>query len=348
MSIEDSLIRRQIFNQRFAGGQAQAAEDMLSRLYAKIEARLMRGETEFQTMRLTALRNDINVLLNNGFGDVSQEIVDSMLEFSVKESEFAFGAISQGTNVVLTLPAIAQIERAVLSSSMDVKLGVGDLTVNEALNNFASKKAIEINQAINDGILMGSTNQQIAKDVADLAEHRHKGQINALVRTLTNHAATQARASITLANSAILKGEEWVATLDSRTTLICGGRDGRLYPVGKGPYPPAHWNCRSLRVPKVKDEYDVDLGPTKRPEVGADGAGTTAGNTKFDGFMRRQPASFQDEYFSQFPDGKEKAALFRRGGLKIEQFRSETGVNYTLEQLEALNPIAFEKANINV
>ena len=64
--------------------------------------------------------------------------------------------------------------------------------------------------------------------------------------------------------------------------------------------------------------------------------------------MRSQPAKFQDEYFSQFTDGKQKAALFRRGDLKIEQFRNETGVNYTLEQLKALEPLAFEKANITL
>jgi SPP1 gp7 family putative phage head morphogenesis protein len=348
MSLEDSLIRRQVFNQRFAGGQAQEAEDLLVRLYAKIESRLLRAETEFQTQRLTAMRNDIAVIMANGFDEVTGEISDSMLQFSAAESEFMYEALGQNTSVVLSLPAVAQVERAVLSSVMSVNLGVGELTVGEALSNFSTKKAFEINQAINDGILLGSTNQQIASEVGQLAQHRHKSQVNALVRTLTNHAATQSREAVTKQNSEIFQSEEWVATLDDRTTLICGGRDGREYPVGSGPYPPAHWNCRSLRVPKVKDQFDIGLGATRRPEVGADGPGTTTGNTKFDGFMRRQPASFQDEYFSQFPDGAEKAALFRRGGLKIDQFRSETGVNYTLEQLQALNPIAFEKAKISI
>ena len=62
--------------------------------------------------------------------------------------------------------------------------------------------------------------------------------------------------------------------------------------------------------------------------------------------MRDQPADFQDEYFSQFPDGLAKAALYRRGKLPIQRFRDETGRNYTLAQLKALEPIAFNKANI--
>ena len=106
-------------------------------------------------------------------------------------------------------------------------------------------------------------------------------------------------------------------------------------------------NCRSLRVPVIKDEFGLDDDVAKRPEVGAEGPGQVTGKTKFDGWLRRQPADFQDEYFSQFPDGKEKAALFRRGGLSIQQFRDETGRDFTLEQLRALEPVAFQKANVD-
>lgn len=347
MSIEDALTRRQIFNQRFAGGQAQDAEDMLTRLYAEVEARLLRGTTEFQTQRLRDLRADISNILALGFDDISVSITDGILEFSSIEADFAFKAIGIDTDVILSLPSPAQIEQAVLMSAMSVDAGVGDMTIKEALAKFSAKKTFEINQAINDGILLGSTNQEIAKEVGELAKHRHKAQVNALTRTLVNNAASQARKSVSQQNADILQGDEWVATLDDRTTLICGGRDGRIYPIGKGPFPPAHWNCRSLRVPKLKPEFDIDTGAEKRPEIGAKGRGTTSASTKFDGWLRRQPASFQDEYFAQFSDGAEKAALFRRGGLRIDQFRSETGVNYTLEQLRALDPVAFEKANIS-
>jgi len=74
--------------------------------------------------------------------------------------------------------------------------------------------------------------------------------------------------------------------------------------------------------------------------------GTTTNKTKFDGRMRREPADSQNEYASQFPNGLEKAKLFRNGGLSIDRFRDETGRNFTLEQLRALEPIAFGEANI--
>ena len=94
-------------------------------------------------------------------------------------------------------------------------------------------------------------------------------------------------------------------------------------------------NCRSQRVPILKDEFAIN------PK-----SDSVVGGRTFDDWLRGQDAGFQDEYFSQFPDGKDKAALFRRGGLDIQQFRNETGVEYSLDQLRGLEPLAFKKANI--
>lgn len=348
MTLENVLTRKQIFNQRFAGGEATKAEAILRRIYKSVNDRLLREPTEFQEMRLTALRRDIANILNLQFDDMKREIVGGMLEFSVDESKFMYTALSAEASVILAVPSIEMIQQAVLQAGMDVEIGTGTLTINEALDQFAINKTTAIRNVINDGILTGETTPRIASQVKDLGDNLHKNQINALVRTSINNAATQARRIVTNTNADILKGDEWLATLDNRTTLICGGRDGNVYPINKGPFPPAHWNCRSLRVPVLKDEFALDDGLGKRPQKGADGTKQVSDKRTFNSFMKDQPADFQDEYFSQYPDGLEKAALFRRGGLTIDRFRDELGRNYTIEQLRALNPMAFNKANIKV
>lgn len=348
MTIENVLTRRQILNQRFAGGQAAEAEKILKRIYNKIEARLLREPTQLQDDRMRLLRADIAQILNIGFEDMKVDITDGVLAFADAEAQFMYTALSAETTVILALPAIEQIQQAVLQAGMDLQVGTGTLTINEALDQFATNKAIEIRQVLNDGILEGATTPQIVAQVSDLGDNLHKSQVNALVRTSINNASSQARKVITDANADILKGDEWVATLDSKTTLICGGRDGRVYPIGLGPYPPAHWNCRSLRVPALKDEFTIDDEVGLRPELGAKGVKQVSAKRTFNTFLKDQPADFQDEYFSQFPDGLKKAALFRRGGLTVDRFRDELGRNYTLEQLKALEPMAFNKANISV
>ena len=348
MTVENVLTRRQILNQRFAGGEALTAEKILRRIYLRITERLLRDPDEFQQLELVRMRDDINNILSLEFNELKKVIVDSALDFADAEAGFIYTALAAESTVALALPALPQVRQAVLQSGMDVVVGTGKLTINEALDQFAVKKGIEIRQALNDGVLDGETNKQIAAKIKDYGDNLHAGQVNALVRTSINNASAQARKVVTSDNSFIFKGDEWVATLDSRTTLICGGRDGRIYPINSGPYPPAHWNCRSLRVPVVKDEFRIDDGLGRRPQVGADGPKAVSSKRTFESFMRDQPADFQDEYFSQFPDGLEKAALFRRGKLTIDRFRDEQGRNYTLDQLKALEPMAFNKANLGI
>lgn len=346
MSIEDSLIRRQIFVQRFAGGRSAEAQQLLLDILAQAQARLLREPTDFQTGRIARLIDDITIITGRGFQDLSAKLLEDITEFAADEALFYQTAVQTGVSVQLAVPSIGQIEQALLNTGMDAPLGPTQLTMQEALDDFSTKKAAEVQRAISDGILNGETTDQVARRVANLSD-RQRAQVNSLTRTMINHASSQAHKTFNVENQGVLKGEEWVSTLDSDTTLICGGRDGRLFPVGRGPYPPAHWGCRSVRVPIVKDEFAIGPTAVKRPEVGADGPGQVTGATKFDGWLRRQPADFQDEYFAQFADGAEKAALFRRGKLGIQQFRDETGRNFTLEQLRAMEPVAFDKANIN-
>lgn len=48
--------------------------------------------------------------------------------------------------------------------------------------------------------------------------------------------------------------EQFVAILDSRTTKLCRGLDGKRYRLGEGPIPPLHMNCRSNRVLVLPDK----------------------------------------------------------------------------------------------
>lgn len=347
MSIEDSLIRRQIFNQRFANGLSNEMVKQLERIYAAANERLLRETAEVQAIRLSNMQDDIRAILINDFREFDESLIDNINEFIESDLDFNYMAISGDTDVVLSRPILEQVQRNALMSEMGVGVGAETIGVGSAITKFSTKKTMDVMQVISDGILTGETNAQIASKIQGLSTGKHKQQAITLVRTAVAKVSGVATEDIAKQNSEILQGMEWVATLDSRTTLICAGRDGRIYPIGKVPSYPAHWGERSRLVPRLKDEFNIDRSRVKRPEIGSDGRGTTSANTKFDSWLKRQDAAFQDEYFSKFPDGKEKAALFRRGGLDIQQFRDELGHDYTLEELRALEPLAFKKANLS-
>jgi SPP1 gp7 family putative phage head morphogenesis protein len=338
----DAATRHQVFLQRFAGGQANLAQEQLLRLSDTIVARMRREPTEFQASRLSVMLNDINSIQQRFYPDFNADITQMALDLSANEAEFTVNMMDKAASVQFQLPTAEQMAQGVLRQGMDTPVGPGTLTMTEALGQFSNHKTREVLNLINDGILLGDTNQQIIRSVRELIGVKQSREADTLVRTIVNHTSSVARGETYKTNAGVLQGYEWVATLDSRTTLICAGRDGRVYQIGRGPMPPAHWNCRSTTVPVVDEALRIDDVTGERPSVGADGAEPVSAKSTYGGWLKKQPAAFQDEVL-----GPARGKLFREGGLSIDRFRDETGVTYTLEQLRELEPLAFQKAGIN-
>lgn len=95
-----------------------------------------------------------------------------------------------------------------------------------------------------------------------------KAQTTALIRTSVVSALNDTNVETFKENDDIVKGIQWVSTLDNRTTPICRTLDGKTWdldmkPIGHGtPYPGpiAHWNCRSTQVPVLKTLDELGLG----------------------------------------------------------------------------------------
>jgi hypothetical protein len=133
------------------------------------------------------------------------------------------------------------------------------------------------------------------------------------------------------ANADVIRGERFVATLDSRTTLTCAGHDAEVYQVGEGPIPPLHFNCRSVRVPVIRDDLAI---PGLRGERAAAG-GPVDARTTYNSWLSRQPAEVQDEVL-----GQARAKLFR-GGMHIDKFTDDFGRPLSLDQLRNMERITL-------
>ncbi|MFO1150953.1 MAG: phage minor head protein [Alsobacter sp.] len=93
---------------------------------------------------------------------------------------------------------------------------------------------------------------------------------------------------------------KYVATLDSRTSIICASLDGREWASDDPdiPRPPRHPSCRSTLVPVIGEFTG---------ERAAEG-GPVAASENFETWLRRQPDAFQDEVL-----GPTKADAWRAG-----------------------------------
>ncbi len=338
----NAATRHQVFVQRYAGGLSNAYLKSLKKTYAEVLARLMEDElTDIAAARLTQVRLDMEQLLNDGYDVAKSQFILNLNEFANAEADFSAQLLTAGSDVEFSaaLPAPIQIQTALALKTFTPDNGKTLVNIEEALTNFGTKKAEQVRQVVRDGFLLGDTNVQIASKISEV-EKITRSQADSLARTMTNHASGVARSETYKANSDVLDGYEWVAVLDSSTTLTCSGRDGKVYELSAdSPQPPAHFNCRSTTVPVVDPRYASKrkVAPLRPSETGRVKASTSYGD-----WLKKQPAAFQDEYFSKFKDGKIKADLFRKGGLDIGRFTDVRGAEYSLDQLKALNPLAFD------
>lgn len=348
--LTEATARHSLFLQRFAGGQKNRLLKYVTRVKNKVLDRIQQGNiSEFSQIRLQAILRDINNFTIEIYKDMGKELTEEMIEFGKYEADFTKRMFEKGIKGEFTLPRDNVIEAAIRTNPMNVTPNVGGKTIGQTLRQFEKKAAREIIQTIKDGVVIGDTPKDIANSIRSIANNQAQN-VEALVRTTTNHVATEARKATMQENEDVLEGYQVVATLDSRTTIICAGLDGKVFPLNSNKQPPFHWGCRSTLIPKVKREFDLFAEVDgERPAIGPDGAQKEVSTrTRFDGWLRDQPADFQKEYFSKLSNGEEKFKLFKKGGLKMEKFTDSRTAEYTLEELKRLEPLAFKRANVEV
>lgn len=162
-----------------------------------------------------------------------------------------------------------------------------------------------------------------------------------------------------------VKGIEWVATLDSRTTPICRGLDGKQWDLEKNPIghsktfpgPVAHWNCRSTQVPvtaswaelagkplpqldgetlqervKAKLEkrgWDKQRIATAMTSARASQDGQVSSSTDFDRWLMGKPKAFQKKLL-----GPTRQALWFDNDLTVADLTDQDNRPLTVKQIE--------------
>lgn len=347
----DRLTRHQIFIQRLAGGEVYRLQQGLENIKYRMENYLLGRNSSIlddkMSARLQLQMTDIDQYLRATWADVPTQYKQFGIDFMEYEAKFSADAIGKTTSVPFLPPSIEQIRSSYETKILNlVPNKITGRTVEGYLEHFGNDKRTQMLQTIRDGYLFGWTNREAIKQVNQVVDLQ-KSQTATWVRTLTNHLAVQARTMTLEENDDILDGYEWVATLDSRTSLICMGRDGIIYPntndPEKSPKPPAHFGCRSTIVPAVNPEFDLLADePETRFARGQDGKRTLVdGKLNYEQWLRKQPKSFQIKVL-----GRERQKLFEQKKLPLSRFVDPSGRTLTLEELKRLD-VEFNGMTIN-
>ena len=275
---------------------------------------------------MVALERDLREIIVHATTGIQGAL--ELEDFAEQEAGFAAKLLASGATVEIRQGFTPEQIRAITTrSKMTLLSGKTQkrLTIREAFDDFAQGVGRDSMRVVQAGVLEGKTTDQMAREVSRLVTTRSRQQAEAVIRTATNHVGATARDEVYRANADILEGERFMATLDSHTTITCAGLDRTLHPLGQGPRPPLHYRCRSIRVPVVKEEYRLG-GLGERASMD----GPVDNQLTYGGFLRRQSKEFQDDVL-----GPRRAALFRSGKVKINQFTDDAGRVLTLDELAA-------------
>jgi len=276
---------------------------------------------------------------------------------STKEIAIAEGLFEKRTleNVVegvnFQLPSDAQITAAVNAAPI---AAAGGKVIDTVYKDFTKAETKRIANIIRLGFAEGQTTQQIITRVrgTNAAKFRDgtlaqvKRAQEALVRTTLQSAASVARETVLKANSDVVDGVLWVATLDRKTAAADAALDGKFFPFDKGPRPSLHPNCRCTVIASLKKEFAfLSKGRTRSMRDPVTGKVGKTKSQSYYSWLKGQPAKVQNSII-----GPTRGKLLRNGGISSERFAElSLGKNFeplNLKQMRELDPIAFMRAGL--
>lgn len=261
-TIADALLRREVFLQRFASHLANTEIDGTIQSFARSLPSLLNefGDAENLTIaERRAVARSVVAKMREDWGGMWVSISGDLGEMSVMDADHVSSIYDDILDVDLKVPKDSTLIGHINQSTMVLTSGktsqAGKWAQFLRQNTDTATKAI--NGAIWDGYTSSLNNQQILKQIrgtfnrttkmyeGGILQGRIKAQADALVRTGTTHFSNQARDRTYQANRDILGKRILVATLDSRTTLLCRGRDLKEWDIDDRTYPrlPFHFNC---------------------------------------------------------------------------------------------------------
>lgn len=386
----DALLRHQTYLLRFTGQLRNEVWRILDRteqdISDKIRSRLagnqgLRTRAEFR--RLESLMESIARLREDAWAEATDLMKTQAVQLSQMEALAIDGILK------ITMPVVIETVMPTARRLKDIALvdPFEGNTLSEWAADMEADDLRRIHAAVQSGMVAGEDMATIARRVVGSGALQGTDGVTEMTRRAAaaiSHTAVMAisngsRNAFFAENADIVDMERFVATLDSRTTPVCRANDGERFPLGKGPRPPLHIRCRSLRIAffgngllagsrpakpfvtrELVQEYSKinDLGDIKSRDALPYGTksgfdkwerkrirqmiGPVPASTTYREWIARQSHAFQDDTL-----GVTKAKLFRDGGLSLDKFVNRNGDELTLGALARLERDAFIAAGLN-
>lgn len=350
--LRSDAVRHSIYLQRYSTNTVSKILKLLKKTDANIVVQIQALDAKIFTSPLTIERLDVlleqvRAISGEAFYKLQEALEADLKDLALHETAFQASNIQTPVAIVsmeVVTPPMAEVYAATMSRPFSGRL------LKEWVADLEASTFNRLRDVVRMGVLEGQTIDQIVQRVKGTRAMGYKDGIletsrrgaEALVRTAVSHAVNVARDKVYQANTNLIKGIQWISTLDGRTSPQCQSLDGKVFPISSGPRPPAHINCRSSTAPVLKSWKELGIGAKEFPEgTRASMDGQVAESETYQTWLQKQPAAFQDDVL-----GPSRGKLFRDGGMQLDRFVDRNGASLTLDQLRVKDAEAFKAARV--
>jgi SPP1 gp7 family putative phage head morphogenesis protein len=304
MSINDDILSRELKHRALLSLYEKKLDNDLTKVMSSHKKRLVASTLKNGNKSVNVLNRALTIETRKTYRKIYRDGITELKALANTSSKFHNNTLKE---------SLGKVYR----SKVYTGLKVNDLIINSAGTYSQQIASISLSQQrrIKDVVKKGMTENlavnKIAKNVGDSIDLP-----SAQLKTLSRTAITETSSDISNAtyklNEDVLDGYQYVATLDSRTSLICGRLDGKVFRLDdkRGVRPPQHFNCG------------------KRASFN----GQVASETNFEQFLSRQDDSFKLAILGN----KRRVEIYNTGKLKFTQFSTKTGQLVSVGRLEEL------------
>jgi SPP1 gp7 family putative phage head morphogenesis protein len=296
---------------------------------------------------VSKLRKDIEDELLGTYSEAFRVTKTSLTDLALDQLSYTYQTIeaSMGRIWDVQRPTRRVAEEIVLERPL-----YNDRTLAAGWAGVSRYERVRLESVIRKGIAAGRTADEIALDVRKGNVHNISyNQSKSLVVTAITSVHAQSDHAVYKANEKALRGWQYVAVLDSRTTPLCAHRDGQIYPVGDVEHlPPAHFNCRSTTIPVFRSWADLakleGVAEVRRQNISkltdkqkAFYDGQTPLRESYNDWLMRQSKEVQLQHLGDY----QKVDLFRSGQLTVDKFTNPEGNSIGIRELRAMTDSGY-------
>lgn len=325
--LADLTISRQLVLQRVANGLSKEVADHYEAMIDDIRTTILKSGVISNHLKQTI--NDIKEQLSvpnfdKDFKDLAKQ--------EVNYTQKAYNSVI-GVDVFKNIPPESAMS-SILSTSL-----IEGATISAWMQDLEASQAFDVERAIKLGMTLGETNSQLAQRVVNTMGVSMRNA-QTIVKTGTATVANQARMEFYDANDDVIKGYQWMATLDSRTRLEHAIRDGAAWSNDKKglnekgkkypfKYTPDGWNCRCQLVPILKTWREIGIDEDEMPEGTRSSLdGYVPQTTTFDKWIEGKSDEFKEDYL-----GKGRYNLYKDGKITFSDLVRQDGRTLTIKEL---------------